>query len=153
MKVREASYPENWQPPMPITARVAMLSAIRSLEQRGVRDVRLCSIDWIAAPVGAALIYATGRWDLEGVHFEAFFVAIHDGTEAQYGHYGGDVYLVNARGFDRAGNETYYDTGGEGGPRLKRYADFDTDDELMFESVSPETLKALPKTCGLRGSP
>lgn len=67
---------------MPITSRVAKQSAIRSLEQRGVRDVRLCSIDWIVAGVGAVLIYATGRWDLEEVHFEAFFVAIHDGTEA-----------------------------------------------------------------------
>jgi hypothetical protein len=138
---------------MPITARVAMLSAIRSLEQRGVRDVRLCSIDWMVAGVGAALIYATGRWDLEGVHFETFFVSIHDGTEAKYGHLGGDEHFMLARGFDRAGHETYYYTGGTT-PRTLRYADFDTDDDLMFESLaSRETLQNLRQTCGLRSAP
>jgi hypothetical protein len=147
--IKEASYPEAWQGPQPISARRALRSAVSSLEARGVRDIRLCSIDWIVAPLGGAIIHALGRWENGGVSFRAFAVGIHDGTEVNYGLAGGAEFFVLARGVDARGVETYYYSGGER-PVIFPYTDIaeDTDKELMFELVSREALAGLPVTCG-----
>ncbi|HEY3057016.1 MAG TPA: hypothetical protein VGK31_13910, partial [Thermoanaerobaculia bacterium] len=53
--IEEASYPETYAGPKPITARQALRSALHSLQHRGVRDIRLCHIHWVVAGIGAAI--------------------------------------------------------------------------------------------------
>ena len=147
--IKEASYPEAWRGPQPISARRALRSAVSSLEARGVRDIRLCSIDWIVAPLGGAIIHALGRWENGGASFRAFAVGIQDGTDVKHGLAGGAEFFVLARGVDARAVETFYYSGGER-PVLFPYTDIaeDPDKELMFELVSREALAALPVTCG-----
>jgi hypothetical protein len=80
--MKEAVYPED-SPLRPIPARQAIRSAIQSLQARGVRRVRICAIAWVVAPLGGALIEATGQLEVQGIRLTAFSVGIHDGTEGQ----------------------------------------------------------------------
>ena len=150
--VEEAVYPEHTALPKPISSRVALRAAAAALERRGVRGVRICHVDWIAAPFGAAIVQATGRWEAREGRFNAFAISIYDGTEARYGHRGGDEHFVVALGADVSGAEILYDSARVSGPQFFRYQDIDdvTERELMFEFVSRETLEELPRTCGLR---
>jgi len=147
LELKEAVYPEAWQGPKPISARQALRSALQSLEQRGVTDVRICRINWIVAGYGAAIVQATGCWQKDAVSFNAFAVAIADGTEVQHGHAGGDELWVIARGVDKKGAETYYDSAGS--PTIQYYSEIakDPNEGFMFEVVSREELAALPFQC------
>lgn len=150
--VEEAAYPEHMALPKPISSRVALRAATAALERRGVRGVRICHLDWIVAPLGAAIVQATGRWETKAGRFNAFAISIYDGTEAKYGHRGGDEHYVVARGIDASGAEVLYDSARVSGPQFFRYEDIDdaTVLEGTFEFVSHETLEELPRTCGLR---
>jgi hypothetical protein len=150
LKLSEARYPGTSSHRKAIPARVAVRAAAAALERRGVRDVRICRLNWIVAPLGAAIVQATGRWDTAAGRFEAFAIAIHDGTEAQYGDWGGKEYFVVGRGIDAASAEILYHSVRVDGPNFFRYQDVDdvTELELMFEFVSREQLEQLPRTCG-----
>jgi len=147
LAVEEASYSEAYKGPRPISARQALRSALQSLEQRGVTDVRICRIHWIVAGYGAAIVQATGRWQKDAVTFNAFAVAIADGTEVRHGHAGGDELWVIARGVDQHGAETYYDSAAN--PTIQLYSEIakDPDEGFVFEVVSREELAALPSKC------
>jgi len=148
----EASYPERTTLPKPISPREALRAAVGALERRGVRNVRICHLDWIVAPLGAAIFQATGRWDTPAGRFDAFVVSIHDGTEAQYGSLGGAENYVVGRGVGNAGMEIFYDSARVSGPQFFRFEEVgeETEREAMFEFVSRETLRQLPSTCGVR---
>jgi len=150
LELKEAVYPETWQNPKPISARQALEFTLHSLERRGVCDIRLCQIHWIAAPVGGAIVHATGHWKKDGVDFETFALGIRDGTEAKYGLQGGDEFFVLARGRDAKGAETYYESGQKGySPRILRYSEIvgDPEKELIFEFTSRDEMAELPGKC------
>jgi hypothetical protein len=150
----EPTYPEAWTGPQPIKARHALKSAVRSLEERGVRDVRLCKINWMVAGVGCALVRATGRWEFRGVHFDAFTVGVYDGTEEKSRNPGGKTFFVAAHGIDDAGRETWYDSAGYADdPHLFRYDELTDDDALRFEMVDRGEMLGLPTTRGMSGGP
>ena len=146
-EVTEARYPEHHLGPEPISAKTALRSAVHTLENRGIADFRLCRINWIVAGYGAAIIQATGRWEQNGVKFDAFGIAIADGTDK--GHPGGKTLWVIAHGKDQSGIENWYNPGGEG-PAIQPYAEIakDPDEGFMFEVVSREELIELPAKCG-----
>jgi len=146
LEIEEARYPDAYTGPKSISAREALQAAVHSLERRGVRDVRLCHIHWIVAGVGAAIVHATGHWERDDVAFNAFAVAIYDGTEVQHGLIGGTEHLVMARGVDHSGVQTWYYN-----DRIFRYSGIAVDPvlELMFELVTPEELAQLPAKCGI----
>lgn len=131
--MNEPQYPEQWHLPRPISPRQALRFAVEALERRGVRGIRMCEITWIQAPLGAAIIQATGGWKRGGSSFDAFALAIRDGTEAKRGHPAGEEAYLVARGIGADGKETYHTSG---------------EDDLLFEFVSREELRALPKKCG-----
>lgn len=118
--LEEATIPETWSLPKPISAADAARAAIDALESRRVRDIRVCGLQWIQAPLGAAIVLATGRRD-DRNRF-GFAVGIHDGTDVQYG--------------DPAGKEFLFLS-----------SDLETNDELVYELVARETLQSLPRTC------
>ena len=146
MTIEEALYPEHTTLPKAISSRVALRAAAAALERRGVRDVRICRLHWIVAPLGAAIIQATGRWETTAGRFEAFAISIYDGTEAKYGYRGGGVNFVIGRGTDAAGTEILYNSSKVGGPQFFRYQP--SEDEISFEFVSRQQLEQLPRTCG-----
>lgn len=143
--IKEASYPEG-SSFHPISAKTTLRSAVQSLEKRGVADVRICEMNWIVAGYGAAIIQAIGRWEQSGVKFDAFALAIADGTEERSP--GGKALWVIAHGKDRNGVENWYDSRGEG-PAIQPYAEIakDPDEGFMFEVVSREELIELPAKC------
>ncbi|HET7710356.1 MAG TPA: hypothetical protein VFL80_00345, partial [Thermoanaerobaculia bacterium] len=120
VRLEEATIPETWSLPKPISAAEAARAAIDALESRRIRDIRVCGLQWVQAPLGAAIVLATGRRDDR--NRLGFAVGIHDGTEVQYG--------------DPAGKEFLF-----------LPSDLETDDELVYEFVARETLQSLPRTC------
>lgn len=147
--MNEPRYPELWHGPKPISPRQALRFAVDALERRAVRNIRMCQIAWVQAPLGAAIIQATGRWERGGSSFDAFVFGIRDGTEAKHGHPAGDEAYLVARGAGADGKETYYTSGEKGGrERVLAYNPEPELDDLLFEFVSREELAALPKKCG-----
>ena len=147
----EATYPDAYSGPPPISAKQALRSATHSLQSRGVVDLRLCSMNWFVAAVGGAMVYATGKWQKDGVFYDSFAVFIYDGTEVKYGLVGGHEAFVVARGVDQDGKETYYDSAGNGGPKVLRYQEEiagNAENELIFEYVNREVLTGLRAQCG-----
>jgi hypothetical protein len=149
LDLKEALYPEGYTP-IAIGAKEAVRFAVDALESRGVRDVRICQIDWIAAPLGAAIIQAAGQWTTGGATFDAFAVGIRDGTEIKYGLPGGQEFMLLARGVNAKGEETYYHSGEEGvQAEILPYSSVPEEErDLLFEFVDRDRLTSLPKRCG-----
>jgi len=149
-ELSEAVYGERYSGPRPISAKQALRWAVHFLERRGVRDIRLCRLNWYQAGVGGAMVYATGMWKTGDVSYDSFAEFIHDGTEVNYGHIGGTEVFMVARGVDREGKETYYDSGGPDGPQILRYEEIVADPtlDLIFEYASREVLTGLRAQCG-----
>ncbi len=134
--LEEAVIPSTWSLPKPVAASDAVRFAIDALESRGVSDIRICGVQWIQAPLGAAIVLATGCWQSAESTFSAFAIALHDGTEVKYGDPAGKEYSFLARGADAKHREVYFT--GEG---------LEPEEEYAFEFVSKETLGELAKKC------
>jgi len=152
--MKKASYPDQWHLPKAISPRQAIQFAVDALERRGVREIRICEIAWVVAPLGAAIIQATGSWKRSGSSFDTFVLGIRDGTEAKHGLAAGDEAYVVARGVGADRKEMYYTSLEKGGhERVLEYGTEEAVDDVLFEFVSREELKALPNKCNPSPSP
>jgi hypothetical protein len=144
LEVQEASIPDGWTLPRPMPAREAIGAAVEALESRGVTQITICRLEWIVAPLGAAIVLATGRWQTAGASFFAFSVGIHDGTEVRYGDPAGKEFMFLSRGTDSRHREVYFD-----GAQVRQASELvEPLDELLFEFTSREVLGGLRERCG-----
>ncbi len=119
LKLPEASYYPPKTNPKPIRATQAVRYAVEALKRRRVRDIRICQFAWIVAPLGGALVDATGVQDLAGARYTTFRVGVRDGTEAKYGYRAGEEFMFIARGLNRAGEVVWQPTPGPDSDEVK----------------------------------
>ncbi len=97
----------------PISPHQAAESAVRHLQARGVKDVVICEMLWIAAPLGGYLVDVKGRATINGNDFSSFRVGIRDGSDYKNGKYSaGEEFVFIARGEDKSGQSLWYPSPG-----------------------------------------
>ncbi|MCM3876075.1 MAG: hypothetical protein NEA02_06610 [Thermoanaerobaculia bacterium] len=128
--------------PRPIRADQAARHAVAALKRRGVRQIRLCALTWIAAGVGGALVDALGRLDSGESVYSAFRVGVRDGTEARKGRYkAGEEFVFIARGADRSGRIVWLPPPGpDYDPALHEFIG-------EYEYLDRESFEKLESTC------
>lgn len=63
----------------PISPRKACVFAIEHLEAKGIRDIVICEVQWIAAPVSGYLVDIKGKLTIEHQDYTTFRIGITDG--------------------------------------------------------------------------
>jgi hypothetical protein len=102
-----------WQSDRPISPQEACKFALQRLTERGISEIVICEIRWIAAPLAGYLIDAQGMLGLNGLTHTTFRVGIRDGTdEAEGRHTAGDEFVFIARAEDSAGNALWHPSPG-----------------------------------------
>jgi hypothetical protein len=97
----------------PISPRQAASFAIGHLKAKGVTDIKICEVNWIAAPLGGYLVDAKGKATIKGRHYSLFRVGVRDGTDEKAGKLlGGELSVFIALGKDRKGRQHWYPSPG-----------------------------------------
>jgi hypothetical protein len=97
----------------PISPRDAALSALRGLEAKGVKDIVICEVNWIAGAISGYLVDAKGKATINGTNFSAFRIGIRDGLEAKDGKAAaGEEFVFIARGEKEPGQTVWYPSPG-----------------------------------------
>jgi len=97
----------------PISPRQAAEFAVRRLQARRVKDIAICEVSWITAPLGGYLVDAKGRATINGNDFSSFRVGIRDGSDYWRGNYSaGEEFVFFALGADRSGKSLWYPSPG-----------------------------------------
>jgi hypothetical protein len=65
----------------PISPRQAASFAVGHLGAKGVTDIKICEVNWIAAPLGGYLVDAKGKATIKGKHYSLFRVGVRDGSD------------------------------------------------------------------------
>lgn len=96
-----------------ITGKQAAAFAVKNLEGRGIKNIQICVVGWIAAPLGGYLIDAKGNWSQENANYSTFRIGITDGSEEVEGKFSiREEFVFIALGKDKAGNKTWFPTPG-----------------------------------------
>ena len=83
-----------------VTANEVIVLAVDQLTARGVSDIRICEVGWIAAPLGGFLVDGKGAYNSGGHTYFTFRIGITDGSEGK----AGEEFVFIARGKDDSGN-------------------------------------------------
>ena len=130
--LRDPSYPKQFEKhfiPKPITAREAAWFAVQRLKERGVKQIEVCELHRVVAPLGGFIIDSKGSLTAGEKNFSVFRVGIRDGTEDEKGKYkAGEVFVFIAMGKDDSGKPVWYP---EPGPDYKPAED-ETAQEQLF---------------------
>ena len=70
---------------MPISPRKACWFAIEHLESKGVKDIVICEVHWIAAPLSGYLIDIKGKLTIDHEDYTTFRIGITDGFDEDAG--------------------------------------------------------------------
>jgi len=108
-----------------ISAPEVLSFAIQHLKTKGVQEIRICEVGWIAAPLGAFLIDGKGSFNIGEKHYSTFRIGIRDGSRGNTG----EEFVYIARGEDDKGKVIWYSEAG---------SDFHTTEGEVF----PEELLA-----------
>jgi len=93
-----------------ISLKEAIQFAIRYLENKGVKEIKICETKWMAAPLGGFLIDGLGDFSIGGKEYSIFRIGIRDGSEGN----AGEAFAFIARGEDEKGNVIWYPEPGPG---------------------------------------
>ena len=97
----------------PIPPLEAASFALHRLEARGVRDIVICEISWIAAAISGYLVDAKGKATINGINYSTFRIGIRDGLEKKNGKFlAGDEFVFIARGEKESGQSAWYPSPG-----------------------------------------
>jgi hypothetical protein len=97
----------------PILPLQAASFALHRLEARGVRDIVICEISWIAAAVSGYLVDVKGKATINGINYSTFRIGIRDGSEKKNGKsLAGDEFVFIARGEKESGRPVWYPSPG-----------------------------------------
>jgi hypothetical protein len=87
-----------------ISVEEAIFFALQDLEERGVKEIKICETHWFTAPFGGFLIDGKGDFSVGEIHYTTFRIGVYDGSQ---GH-AGDIFAFIARGKDDEGNIIWY---------------------------------------------
>ena len=97
------SYPKG------IKGKKAALFGIKKLKERDIKDIQICVVSWIAAPVSGYLIDAKGTWKHKDQKFSVFRIGIRDGSEERKNKlFAGEEFVFIALGEDKSGEKIWY---------------------------------------------
>lgn len=97
----------------PISPQQAAEFAVSHLRAKDVKDIVICEVFWIAAPLGGYLVDAKGRANIDGNDFSSFRVGIRDGSDYKSGNYSaGEEFVFIARGENKSGQAVWYPSPG-----------------------------------------
>jgi hypothetical protein len=97
----------------PIPPREAASFALRRLEARGVRDIVICEISWIAAALSGYLVDVKGKATINGINYSTFRIGIRDGLEKKNGKsLAGEEFVFIARGEKESGGSVWHPSPG-----------------------------------------
>lgn len=93
-----------------IPPRVAAAFAVHHLRQKGVAQILVCEVQWIAGAVSGYLVDALGSASIDGARFSVFRVGIRDGDEQRHGteYQAGSPFVFIALGWGEAGKPLWY---------------------------------------------
>ncbi|MEW6530117.1 MAG: hypothetical protein AB1473_04720 [Thermodesulfobacteriota bacterium] len=97
----------------PISPREAASFALRRLEAKGVKDIIICEVNWIAGAISGYLVDAKGKATINGTNYSTFRIGIRDGLEAKNGKAAaGEEFVFMARGEKESGQSVWYPSPG-----------------------------------------
>ena len=88
-----------------ISVEEAIFFALQDLEERGVKEIKICETHWFTAPFGGFLIDGKGDYRVGEKHYTTFRVGVTDGAR---GRQAGSIFAFIARGEDDEGNIIWY---------------------------------------------
>lgn len=87
-----------------ISLQEATLYAVKHLENRGVKNIKICEAEWITAPLGGFLIDGKGSFTIGGEHYTIFRIGIRDGSKEN----AGEEFVFMARGKNNKDKVIWY---------------------------------------------
>jgi hypothetical protein len=87
-----------------ISVEDAIFFALKYLEDKDVKEIKICETHWFVAPFGGFLIDGKGDFSVGEKHYTTFRVGVIDGSQ---GH-AGNIFAFIARGKDDEGNIIWY---------------------------------------------
>ena len=87
-----------------ISLKEAILFAVQHLENKGVKNIKICETGWIVAPLGGFLIDGKGSFNIGGKYYSIFRIGIRDGSEDN----AGEEFVFIARGEDDEDKVIWY---------------------------------------------
>lgn len=123
------------------TERAAWLAS-ELLAARGVKDIEVFDVLWIAAPLTGYLINATGVLQMGDARFLAFRVGLRDGQEEEGNECtAGEEFAFIALGYDEEGRQVWHPAPG---PDFRPGKEESYPCELLvYEFLSPEDRERL----------
>ena len=90
-----------------IPTGTAVQRAVSGLRDRGVREVQVCAVECIAAPLSGVLVDAMGKLRRGGATYTEFRIGILDMSESGIDLRPGDEFSFLAHGSDESGREAW----------------------------------------------
>lgn len=87
-----------------ISAPEVLSFAVQHLKTKGVKEIEICEVSWIAAPLGGFLIDGKGSFNIGTKHYSTFRIGVRDGSEGD----AGKKFVFIARGEDEEGKVIWY---------------------------------------------
>ena len=99
----------NYSMHKPISHRKAASFAVDHLKAKGVTNIVICEVWWIAAPLGGYLVDAKGKATIKDTIYTIFRVGVRDGTDERDGKsLSGEMFVFIAFGKDKSGRPHWY---------------------------------------------
>jgi len=93
----------------PISPRKACTFAIGHLRKKGVKDIKICEVQWIAAPLSGYLVDAKGKLTIDHQDYSTFRIGIKDGLDEDAGkNDAGEEFVFIAYGKNPKGEPLWY---------------------------------------------
>jgi hypothetical protein len=130
----------------PISSAEAAMFAVKHLETEGVKNIVICEVTWIAAPLGGWLVKTKGKWTHKGKTYKVFQIGIRDGTDECEGKYkAGEIFVFIALGKGKSGEFWYPPPGPDIWPPRSAADSSMLDYEFLIDRKRLEGLDTLYK--------
>jgi len=129
-----------------LSPREAVGIAVPLLLNRGISNLLVCEVQWIAAPFPGYLIDALGSQEGTDALYSVFRLGIHDGEDEEYGetYAAGNEFVFLALGTDSTGSPVWFPKPGPDATPEEIAADADgfLSYEFLFDRDAFESLPA-----------
>jgi hypothetical protein len=127
---------------VPISAHRAAILASKKLESKGVKDILVCEVKWIAAPLTGFLVDAKGDLRIGDERFRVFRIGLRDGMEEENGQWGaGEEFAFMAYGRTSGGKSIWFPKPGPGIVPTEKSTPEEMSSYLVYQFLAPENQK------------
>jgi hypothetical protein len=92
----------------PLSSLEACRFAIHHLEKKGIKNIVICEVQWIAAPLSGYLVDLKGNLTIEGQDYSIFRIGITDSFEKYIKKTAGDEFVFIAYNKNKDGKTFWY---------------------------------------------